>query len=129
MARRRGGTSREYPRTARLGVLLREILADELERIDDPRLGLLTITDVTVDADLHIAEVTVSHLLDDSDDETVMEVLDELRPQLRRAISRQARVRRTPELHFRPDLGLQSAARVEDILRGLDAPADREAET
>ncbi len=45
----RPGTARQYPRTARLNRLLREILAEELELIDDERLDLLTLTSVDVD--------------------------------------------------------------------------------
>ena len=37
-------TARDYPRTARLNTLVREIIADELERIDDERLQLVTLT-------------------------------------------------------------------------------------
>ncbi|MEZ5262790.1 MAG: hypothetical protein R2755_13700 [Acidimicrobiales bacterium] len=39
MNRRRrshGSSARDYPRTARVNELLREIIGDELERIDDP---------------------------------------------------------------------------------------------
>ena len=39
----RGGTARDYPRTARLNQLVQEIVAEEIERIDDDRLGLLTV--------------------------------------------------------------------------------------
>ena len=48
------------PRTARLGELLREIVAEELERIDDQRLELVSITSVEVDADLNRAIVSTT---------------------------------------------------------------------
>ena len=44
-SRRRGPkrtTARDYPRTARLNELLREIIGEELERIDDSRLDVVT---------------------------------------------------------------------------------------
>ena len=44
--------SRDYPRTARLNSLVKEIVAEELERIDDERLELVTVTSVVVDGDL-----------------------------------------------------------------------------
>jgi ribosome-binding factor A len=48
---------------------------------------------------------------------------------LQSAISRQARVRRVPELVFRPDPSVRSAERIEGILRelnvdGSDQPDD-----
>ena len=39
---------RRYPRMARVNEVVREALADELERLNDPRLGLVTITGVDV---------------------------------------------------------------------------------
>ena len=47
MSRPKYTSQRQYPRTARINELLREILADELERIDDERLDLVTVTGVT----------------------------------------------------------------------------------
>ena len=96
-------TARDYPRTARLNQLFQEILAEELERIDDERLELVTIMSVDVDGDLHRAVVYFDTLGGEDDDAGVLEALGELRHRLQGAIGRQARVKRTPELVFRPD--------------------------
>ena len=40
------GAARGYPRAARVNELCREILAEEVERIDDERLDLVTVTHV-----------------------------------------------------------------------------------
>ena len=53
--RRSSGTARDYPRTARLNHLIQEIVAEELERIDDERLGLLTVVGVEVERDMRRA--------------------------------------------------------------------------
>ena len=53
----RGGTARDYPRTARLNQLVQEIVAEEIERIDDDRLGLLTVVGVEVEPDIRHATV------------------------------------------------------------------------
>ena len=42
---------RRYPRTARVNELVREVVAEELERIDDERLELVTVTGVDVEPD------------------------------------------------------------------------------
>ena len=55
--RRQARGPHDYPRTARLNELVREIVAEELERIDDERLDLVTVVDVVVDADLRRAIV------------------------------------------------------------------------
>ena len=53
------------------------------------------------------------------DDETVLEALGEVRHRLQSAIGRQARVKRTPELVFKPDDVARGAARIEEVFRSL----------
>ena len=112
-------SSRDYPRTARLNRLFQEILAEELERIDDERLELVTIMSVDVDGDLHRALVYYDSLGGEEDDERVLAVLGELRHRLQGAIGRQARIKRTPELIFEPDAVGRGAARLEEVLRNI----------
>jgi ribosome-binding factor A len=112
-------TARDYPRTARLNQLYQEILAEELERIDDERLELVTIMSVDVDGDLHRAIVYFDTIGGEDDDERVLEAMGELRHRLQGAIGRQARVKRTPELLFRPDDVGRGAARLEEVLRSI----------
>jgi ribosome-binding factor A len=126
--RRHAGSSREYPRTARVNELVREIVADELERIDDPRLEWVSVTSVEVTAELSSGVVYFSSLAGPEGDPEVLEALGEHRVRLQRAIGRQARMRRTPELAFRADSGVRDGLRMEEILRELGpldiAPAD-----
>ena len=91
-------TPASIPRTARLNELLREILAEELERIDDERLELVTITAVDVDTDLRRAVVYFDSLLGEAKDDEVLEALGEPASRLQAAIGRQARLKRTPML-------------------------------
>jgi ribosome-binding factor A len=132
MARRRQTSSRRYPRTARLNELVREIVAEELERIDDERLGFFTVTAVEVDPGLEHAKVHWSDL--EAADEVVLEVLEEHRARLQAAVNRQTHMRRTPVLSFHADEVARGANRIEEILRELDsgaapgaAPGDRDA--
>lgn len=129
MARRRN-PSKAYRRTDRLNELLREVIAEELGRIDDEDLELVTITGVTVDDELTVATVYFSSLLigaadDGSGDEgAVTERLETHRVALQGAINRQTRLRRTPILSFRPDSGVREGARIEEILRRIDEQRD-----
>ena len=118
--RTRQGTARQYPRTARLNKLLQEILADELERIDDERLELVTVIRVEVDSDLRHATVWVDSPRGAEADAEVLEALGESRIRLQAAIGSQARMKRTPELAFRPEEVERHAARLEDIIRKLN---------
>lgn len=114
-------SNRQYPRTARLNVLLREILADELERTDDERLELVTVTGVDIEADLSKAVVFFSSLSDGEDDDLVLEAFDERRAALQRAIGAQARMKRVPLLSFKADPAIRTGARIDAILHDLHA--------
>ena len=108
--------ARQYPRTARINESLREVLADELERIEDldERLGLMTITAVHCDPDLRHAVVYMSSL-----DEEEQAALEQARVRLQAAISRQVRLKRTPQLRFEPDPAVAAGERVDEILRAI----------
>ncbi|HSL56677.1 MAG TPA: ribosome-binding factor A [Acidimicrobiales bacterium] len=127
MTRRRGGGSHRYPRTARLSRLFHEIVAEELERIDDERLELVTVIDVDVDQEVRFATVLVASPSGPEGDAQMLAALADHRVRLQAAIGRQARTKRTPELTFVPDPVTRSAAQIDDLLRQLpvadpDAP-------
>lgn len=125
MTKHRSTARRHYPRTARLKELFREILAEELERVDDPRLELVTVIEVDVDSALDRATLyfVAPHDPDDPDadalDAEVLEALGEHRIRLQNAVGRQARIKRVPELGFKADEVTRGAARIEEILRDL----------
>ena len=108
-------------RTARVGELIKRIIAEELEQFDDDRLAFVSLTTVDVDRDLHRAVCWFTTLEGDDDDE-VAEAFDEYRGRLRKAVAGQARLRKTPELEFRADTTLRSAERIETLLRSDDRP-------
>jgi ribosome-binding factor A len=125
--KRTTGTARDYPRTARLNELLREIIAEELERLDDDRLELLTVISVDVEADLRRAIVYYDNLEGEEGDEVTLEALADNRRHLQAAVARQARTKRTPELTFKPDPAIRSAARIDEILRDIEPGAEESA--
>jgi ribosome-binding factor A len=114
-------TTRKFPRRFRVNELLREVLAEELELLEDhdERLGLLTVTGVEADADLRHATVFLSSL-----PEAAEEALAEHRPRLQAAVGRQVKLKRTPQLSFEADPAVRSGERVEEILRGLNDHGD-----
>ena len=121
MGNKRGRQRRSgqhYERTDRVSGLIREIAASELERIDDPQLFLVSITGVDVDREL--AHATIWFQVPDEDDlEEVVEALEHQRQRIQRALARQSRMRRTPTVHFVPDMSIQEAGRIESILEDL----------
>lgn len=112
----KGSGGRRYPRMARVNELLREVIAEEIERLSDAddRLLMLTVTAVHADADLSRAKVMLSSVTTDAE-----EALNEHRVPIQAAINRQVRLKRTPQLSFGADPAVESGRRVEDILREL----------
>ena len=95
---------------------MREVLAEEIERIadTDERLSLVTVTGVRTASDLSHATVYVSSL-----DEPAAGALEEVRAELQHALSRQVRLKRTPHLEFDADPAIAAGNRVEEILRRI----------
>lgn len=120
MARRGGRGGRgghRYPRTARVGQTLREIVAEELVRIDDERLSLVSVTEIDVDPELNRAIVFYDSLMGEAGDEEIVKALGDHRVRLQASIARQIRAKKTPILEFRPDVVVRSAERIDEILR------------
>ena len=103
-------------RTAKAGELIRRVIASELEYIEDERLELVSLTGVDVDRDLHKAVIYFTTFDRDGDPE-IDDAFEEYRGRLRHAVSQGTQLRRAPELEFRSDSTLRSAARIEEILR------------
>jgi ribosome-binding factor A len=114
---------RGYSRTARINEVLREVLADQLERIEinNERLGMLTITAVDCDPDLRHATVLLSSM-----SEADKEALASARDALQSSIATELQLRRTPQLRFVADPAVATGMRIEEILGQL--PPSREAE-
>lgn len=110
------GGAASYPRTRRVNQLLREVIADELERLTDAdeRLSLVTVTEVSTSPDLRQATVFVSSLSDEA-----ATALDERRVAIQAAVAKQSRMKRTPKLRFEVDPGVTQGALIDDVLRRL----------
>lgn len=114
---------RRYQRADRLNELLREVIADELERIadDDPRLRMVAITGVETASELVDARVYFSTLDDPAE---VGAALAAVRHRLQRAIGKQITAKRTPVLSFEADRGVLEGRRVDELLGEHPAHGD-----
>ena len=110
---------RRPPRPAAVRQAPRRVRLNELLRIADERLELVSVTAIDVDNDLNRAIVYFDSLAGEAGDAEVLEALEEHRRALQRAIGRQIHARKTPVLEFRPDDVIRSAERIERILREL----------
>jgi ribosome-binding factor A len=113
-------------RARKLSDRIKVIVAEMLEqRIKDPRLGFITITDARVTGDLH--EATVYYTVYGSEEEkaATAAALESARGVLRSEIGKQTGVRFTPTLAFVADAIPENALAIEDLLaRAAHADAE-----
>ena len=113
-------------RARKLSDRIKVVVAEMLEqRIKDPRLGFVTITDARVTGDLH--DATVYYTVYGTDEEKVgtAAALESAKGVLRSEIGRQTGVRFTPTLTFVADAVPENALAIEDLLSRA-AAADAE---
>ncbi len=114
----RSGT-RPAKRSTRVAGLLREILAAIiLERVADPRLKELTITDVEMTPDLKQARVYYA-ARKGSNPEELMVALDKAMGFIKQEVAKEHILRTMPEFHFLPDETLERAERLESLFETL----------
>ena len=109
-------------RTARVSEEFREILAEEIQKLKDPRVGFVTVTGVKVARDLRVAWVYYTALGDEKAKASSRAALRSATPHLRHELGRQVRLKITPELRFEEDTSLQTGDRIERILGELRPP-------
>ncbi|MCW4151448.1 MULTISPECIES: 30S ribosome-binding factor RbfA [Halomonadaceae] len=97
---------REFKRTDRVADQLQKELAVLIQReVKDPRLGMVTVSGVTVSRDLGYADIYVT-LLGEQDPERIKENLKVLKRAagfLRSQIAKRIKLRHVPELRFHFD--------------------------
>jgi ribosome-binding factor A len=108
-------STKSYPRSRRVAQQLQRALSELLRReIRDPRLGLLTLTEVRMSNDLSYAKVYYSVL--GGDQRHAQEVLDVAADQLRGPAGRALGLRHSPELRFVPDELIEGGAKMSALI-------------
>lgn len=113
-------------RTERVADLLRGEIAEILRhQLRDPRIGLATVSHVSVSRDLGHAVVRVSVLGDDPARTASVEVLRGAQGFIRTLLARRVRhLRNVPELDFQLDRGAEHSQRIQEILENLHVGED-----
>ena len=113
-----------YKRSARIGDLMKEEIADILMRkIKDPRIGFATVTEVVVADDLRNATVYVS--VYGTDRKETLAGLGSASPFIRSELGRRMRLRSVPELLFRYDDSVERGAHIMELLHEMEEADER----
>jgi ribosome-binding factor A len=108
-------------RPERVAEEFREVLAEEIPRLKDPRVGFVTVTRVEVSPDLRRATIFYTVMGKDRDHRATRAGLQSARSHLRGVLGQQVRLKFTPELEFEEDVGLAQVERVTELLRQIGA--------
>ncbi len=109
----------EGKRTDRVGEEFREILAEEIPKLKDPRVGFVTVIGVDVAPDLKRALVSYTVLGEERDRKATRAALRSASGHLRRVIGREVRLRVLPDLEFKEDESFTSTQRVDELLNKI----------
>ena len=108
---------KDYARTERLGEQLRRELADLIRReLKDPRVGLVSLTDVQVSRDLAHAKVFITRIGKAAEREPAVEALNHAAGFLKRNLGRNLHIRAAPNLRFFYDAAVEEGARLETLI-------------
>lgn len=107
--------SKSYPRAKRVGQQIQRALSELIRReLRDPRLGMITLTDVRMSPDLGYAKVYYSVL--GADPHLAQEILTQAAEFLRGPLGRALGIRHSPELRFVQDELIESGARLSALI-------------
>ncbi len=104
-------------RAAKVADRIKVVVASALEnKVKDPRLGFVTITDVRVTGDLQQASIFYTVLGDDEARTNSAKALESAKGLLRTEVGRELGTRITPTLAFFADALSETARNFEDLL-------------
>jgi ribosome-binding factor A len=113
-------------RAERISETLREEIAQIVGyELADPRLSMVTVTDVRVADDLRDASVYVTVQGDEEEHDLAMRALRHAAPYVRKQLGFSLNLRHTPVLHFVRDTVEEQAGRVDALLQEMEHGTER----
>ena len=99
-----------------------QIVGYELE---DPRLTMVTVTDVRLSADKRAARVYVTVAGDEKEHQEALAAFKHAAPYVRKQLGLSLNLPRTPEIHFVRDRIEEEGERVDQLLREIERDWER----
>lgn len=106
-------------RMRRVNESVRQVLSEALLELKDPRIGFVTVTGVVTSSDLRHARVYVSVFGNDKKRQKSMAGLEAAQGVLQARISRELRLKRTPQLAFEYDPSVEHGVRMSALIDEL----------
>ena len=112
----------------RVNESVREVVADTVAQLKDPRIGLVTVTSVEITRDLREGVVYVSVLGNESKRRATLEGLESAHGVVQGRVARELGLKRTPQLTFEYDPSVERGVRMTALIDRLasDLPPEDE---
>jgi ribosome-binding factor A len=113
-------------RMRRVNESVRAVVADAIAGLQDPRLGIVTVTGVSVSPDLHDARVYVSVFGGKKKRAASLAALESARGLVQGRLARELHMKRTPQLAFEYDPSVEHGVRLTKLIDELtpETPSD-----
>lgn len=114
--------AREFKRSDRVAQEIQKEIAVILQReVKDPRIGMVTVSDVEVSSDLAYAKVFVTFLFDNDESaiDAGMKGLEKASPYIRSLLGKAMRLRIVPEIRFIYDRSLIEGMRMSNLVSNV----------
>src|SRR5436190_18054504 len=115
-------------RMRRVNESVRQVLAEAVPDLKDPRIGLVTVTGVDTASDLRHATIYVSVLGSDRKRKATLAGLEAAHGLLQSRLARELRLKRTPQLTFEYDPTVEHGVRMSRLIDELAPEDDADAE-
>lgn len=114
-------------RPRRVGQQLQKEVAQILHReLRDPRVGMVTVSEVEVSSDLAYAKVFVTFLnIAEGTEKEALAILNEMAPYFRSLLGKAIKLRLTPELKFLYDSSMVDGMRMSNLVTQVIAEDKR----
>jgi ribosome-binding factor A len=110
-----------------------DIIREEISQIvgyelEDPRLTLVTVTDVRLSGNRREAQVFVTVAGNEAEHQLALAALRHAAPYVRKQLSLSLNLPRTPEIHFLRDTVEEKGARVDELLQEIELERKKESD-
>jgi ribosome-binding factor A len=106
-------------RMRRVNESVRAVVADAVAGLQDPRIGIVTVTGVSVSPDLHDARVFVSVFGSEKKRAASLAALESARGVVQGRLASELRMKRTPHLAFEYDPSVEHGVRLTKLIDEL----------
>lgn len=108
---------KDYPRSRRIAEQIQRELSQIIRlELKDPRVGMITVTDVEVTPDYSHAKVFYTRLGDVAEHANIQKALEHASGFLRSELAHRMRLRIVPQLHFEYDESVERGVRLSNLI-------------